>query len=223
MWPLPHLLRSLAFLLFHIPSLTLSNGSMTVATLRYQNKHSSLFQLVESTDNVLCDVVPMSACHILLGRPWQFDRHVMHDGFKKTYSLIIDKEKIILNSLPPNQVHKSKPGVGSEKKRDLLMLSETRVERALSKDKQVLALLMLKSNNSEEVTPLHPKIIPLISQYKNVFPQDLPPASLQSEALSIKLTSFPVLHFQTKRPIDVTLKRPKSFKGKLMSYWLEVM
>jgi len=21
-------------------------------------------------DNVLCDVVPMSACHILLGRPW---------------------------------------------------------------------------------------------------------------------------------------------------------
>jgi len=86
-------------------------------------------------DNVLYDVVPISACHILLDRPWQFDRHVMHDGFKNTYSLIIDKEKIVLNPLPPNQVHKIKPGVGSEKKRDLLMLSETRVERALSKGK----------------------------------------------------------------------------------------
>jgi hypothetical protein len=25
-------------------------------------------------DEVLCDVVPMDACHILLDRPWQFDR-----------------------------------------------------------------------------------------------------------------------------------------------------
>ncbi|XP_056691738.1 uncharacterized protein, partial [Spinacia oleracea] len=25
-------------------------------------------------DEVLCDVIPMDACHILLGRPWQFDR-----------------------------------------------------------------------------------------------------------------------------------------------------
>lgn len=27
-------------------------------------------------DEVLCDVVPMQACHLLLGRPWQFDRKV---------------------------------------------------------------------------------------------------------------------------------------------------
>jgi len=57
----------------------------------------------------------------------------MHDGFKNTYSLVIDKENIVLIPLPPNQVHKTKPGIGSEKKRDLLMLSETRVERALNK------------------------------------------------------------------------------------------
>ena len=59
----------------------------------------------------------------------------MHDGFKNPYSSIVDKEKIILNPLPSNQVHKTKPGLGSEKKRDLLMLSETWVERALSKGK----------------------------------------------------------------------------------------
>ena len=27
----------------------------------------------------------MDACHILLGRPWKFDRGVMHDGRKNTY------------------------------------------------------------------------------------------------------------------------------------------
>jgi len=49
-------------------------------------------------------------------------------------------------------------------------MSETRVERDLSKGKQVLALLVLESNKSEEVTPLHPLVSPLISQYHDVFP-----------------------------------------------------
>jgi len=74
-------------------------------------------------DNVLCDVVPINSRHLLLGRPWQFDRHVMHDGFKNTYSLVVDKERIVLNPLPLNQVHKIKSRVGSEKKRDILMIS----------------------------------------------------------------------------------------------------
>jgi len=71
-------------------------------------------------DNVLCDVVPMSACHILLGWPWQFDRRVIHDGFKNTYSLIIDKEKIVLNPLLPNQVHKTKPRLEVRKRETFL-------------------------------------------------------------------------------------------------------
>lgn len=32
-------------------------------------------------DVVWCDVVPMDVCHLLLGRPWQFDHSVMHDGY----------------------------------------------------------------------------------------------------------------------------------------------
>ena len=39
-----------------------------------------------SKDEVLYDVVPMQVGHILLGRLWQFDRRVMHDGFKNCYS-----------------------------------------------------------------------------------------------------------------------------------------
>jgi hypothetical protein len=31
-------------------------------------------------DKVLCDAVPI---HLLLGRPWQYDRRVTHDGFTK--------------------------------------------------------------------------------------------------------------------------------------------
>ena len=38
------------------------------------------FQIGAYKDNILCDVMPMDICHILLGRPWQFDKSVLHDG-----------------------------------------------------------------------------------------------------------------------------------------------
>jgi hypothetical protein len=38
-------------------------------------------------DRILCDVIPMDVCHLLLGRPWQYDRNVIHDGRKNTYTL----------------------------------------------------------------------------------------------------------------------------------------
>jgi hypothetical protein len=38
-------------------------------------------------DEILCDVIPMDVCHILLGIPWQFDKNVIHDGRKNTYTL----------------------------------------------------------------------------------------------------------------------------------------
>ena len=34
------------------------------------------FSIGRYKDEVLCDVVPMHVGHILLGKPWQFDRKV---------------------------------------------------------------------------------------------------------------------------------------------------
>jgi len=96
-------------------------------------------------------------------------------------------------------------------------LSETRVERALSKGKQLLALLMLESNKSEEKTPLHPLIRPLLSLYEMSFLKIYHPATLPFEALSTKLTSFPVPHSLIRPPIGVIPKRLRNSKGKLMN------
>jgi hypothetical protein len=35
----------------------------------------------------MCDVIPMYVCHVLLGRPWQYDMNVIHDGRINTYTL----------------------------------------------------------------------------------------------------------------------------------------
>ncbi|CAM8960751.1 unnamed protein product [Rhodiola kirilowii] len=48
------------------------------------------------SDETYCDVVPMDACHLLLGRPWQFDRSVVHDGRTNTYSFLFRGKKIVL-------------------------------------------------------------------------------------------------------------------------------
>jgi hypothetical protein len=42
------------------------------------NKHVLVsFSIGRYKDEVLCDVVPMHAGHIQLGKPWQFDRKAM--------------------------------------------------------------------------------------------------------------------------------------------------
>ncbi|KAL4281415.1 hypothetical protein GQ457_03G017050 [Hibiscus cannabinus] len=39
------------------------------------------FSIGKYKDEVLCDVVTMDATHLLLGRPWKYDKKAMHDSF----------------------------------------------------------------------------------------------------------------------------------------------
>lgn len=43
------------------------------------------FEIGKFKDEVLCDVCDMDACHILLGRPWQYDRFVKFGGRNNVY------------------------------------------------------------------------------------------------------------------------------------------
>ncbi|XP_048227255.1 uncharacterized protein LOC125369285 [Ricinus communis] len=63
------------------------------------------FTIGRYSDEVLCDVVPMHASHILLGRPWQFDRRAVHDGFLNRYSFVKDGRKVTLTPLSPKEVY----------------------------------------------------------------------------------------------------------------------
>ena len=55
-------------------------------------------------DKVLCDVVPMEASHILLGRPWKFDKRANHDGYTNKISFMHQDKKIVLKPLSPQEV-----------------------------------------------------------------------------------------------------------------------
>ncbi|KAL3726789.1 hypothetical protein ACJRO7_031655 [Eucalyptus globulus] len=123
-------------------------------------------------DEVVCDVIPMEACHLLLDRLWQFDINAMHDGRKNTYSLHKEQKCITLLPLSPYSIHNNQPGEGNTCKENLF-LSETRVERAISKQKNVFALLVVEKK-SEIERPIHPKMHCLLKEFAYVFPEDLP-------------------------------------------------
>ena len=56
------------------------------------------FQIGRYQDKVTCDIIPMDVCHVLVGRPWKFDRKVVHDGSKNCYKF--DMGAIQHTSLP---------------------------------------------------------------------------------------------------------------------------
>lgn len=57
------------------------------------------FHIESYHDEVLCDIISMDVCHILLGKPWQYDRKAIHDGRKNIYIVTSNENRITLMSL----------------------------------------------------------------------------------------------------------------------------
>ncbi|CAL9236894.1 unnamed protein product, partial [Arabidopsis halleri] len=47
-------------------------------------------------DRMYCDIAPIDVCHLLLGRPWEYDRKITHDGLKNTYRFVWETHQILL-------------------------------------------------------------------------------------------------------------------------------
>jgi len=76
------------------------------------------FSIGNFKDEVLCDIVPMEANHILLGRPWQFDRKVVYDGHTNTYVFSSLGKKFTIVPLPLPQENEDKNKIKDEKEKE---------------------------------------------------------------------------------------------------------
>ena len=86
------------------------------------------------SDKVLCYVVPMHTGHILLGWPWQFDRKVIHDGFKNRYLFVKDYKQITLVPLTPKQIYEDQLKLKREKELKKVAESFKKEEKSESKN-----------------------------------------------------------------------------------------
>ena len=81
------------------------NGSTQVhVPLKMKDQANISFSIDPYQDMIRCDVLPISVCHLLLGRPWQFDRQVIHDGYTNEYSFSQKGKKLKLCPLNPHEI-----------------------------------------------------------------------------------------------------------------------
>ena len=68
-------------------------------------------------DDILCDIVPMQASHMLLGRPWQVDRRLKYNGVSNKYYVKMKERTVTLVPLPPKQAHEDQMKLQKESDR----------------------------------------------------------------------------------------------------------
>jgi hypothetical protein len=74
--------------------------------LRVNHTVTVPFSVGKYNDHVECDVVPMQACQLLLGRPWLYDRDVQIFGRTNKLSFVYKGERISLLPLTPEEILK---------------------------------------------------------------------------------------------------------------------
>lgn len=119
----------------------------------------------------------------------------------KTESFHKEQKCITLASLNPSMILKNQPGLRNTRK--TFFLSETRVEKAISKHKIVIvvALFTVESKKSEIERPFHPKMHFLLKECEDVFLEDLPYGLLPTGGIEHQIGLILVLH-QTKLLIN---------------------
>lgn len=79
------------------------NWPTSAGNLMVQKQARVEFSIGEYKDAVLCDVVSLEVCHLLLGRPWQFDRKAIHDGFTNQICFNLTGRRVTLFPLTPRE------------------------------------------------------------------------------------------------------------------------
>ena len=105
-------------------------------------------------------------CMPLLGRPWLYDRKVIYDGFKNTYSFIKDGVKITLVPCRREDKPKSSTGEGSS------YPSKSQFFQVMDQSPDVFALVLLEENEEQEDIP--PILKPLLEEFQDVVPDEIP-------------------------------------------------
>ncbi|GKA82435.1 hypothetical protein Tco_0789183 [Tanacetum coccineum] len=123
-----------------------------------------LFSIGQSyKDEVWCEVISMDVAHILLGRPWKFDRKTKHDRFQNTYSFKKDGVNITLVPFYSRQTQ----AAGSN-----LFMKKTGFERLMKTTPCVFTLVVVEENNIISEAPL--QVQPLLREFADVIPDDIP-------------------------------------------------
>jgi hypothetical protein len=145
------------------------------------------------SDYADCDVVPMEACSLLLGRPWEYDTDACHHGRSNTYTFRHKDKNITLLPLTLTEI------VQADKDRAASTHKEPTNETEIQQQIKLKAPVMLATKSDllethatdaccyalvckdaffsidDIASTLPASVTNLLQQFRDVFPSELPP------------------------------------------------
>ena len=147
---------------------------------------------------VVCDVIEMDVYHILLGKPWQYDKDVTYKGKANTYSFGWHGKEVVLL---PNSTKATKQKVPNNPQ-TLLTILGPELHQELKKSTCLLALLVKEITKGELDQPLLVYITQLLEEFLDLTPEELPSKLPPLQQFNIVLIYSLVLPYQTYHTIE---------------------
>jgi hypothetical protein len=112
----------------------------------------------------------MDVCHLLLGRPWQYDINVVHDGRKNTYTLENNGRTHMLLPIEDKKVN-------IETSNTILLMSGKELLDEVKKEQDMQFVVVRKPRvilTSTRIDDLSGEIQELLENFANIVVDDLP-------------------------------------------------
>eukprot|EP00253_Pinus_taeda_P002212 PITA_02212 len=128
------------------------------------------FKIGRYKDKIICDIMPMDVCHILLGRPWQYDRKVTHDGVMNCYKFEKDG---VRHTLVP--IKEEKESAETNETKALLVSGKQFLKQVENNE---IGYAVVKKTRSvllhTEITDLPVEIQRMLEEFTDIVVDDLP-------------------------------------------------
>eukprot|EP00253_Pinus_taeda_P015560 PITA_15560 len=127
------------------------------------------FRIGRYKDKIICDIMLMDVCHILLGRPWQYDRKVTHDGVLNCYKF---KKDGVRHTLVPMREEKEAAEVNETKA--LLMSGKQYLKQV--ENSEINYVVVKKTRTvllHTEITDLPIEIQQMLEEFTDIVVDDL--------------------------------------------------
>nr|GFA00082.1 hypothetical protein [Tanacetum cinerariifolium] len=147
----------------------------------------------------------MDAAHLLLGRPWQYDRRVIHDGYKNTYFFITNEVRVVLTLLKPKTL------LQCVKEKDVSFISGACIEKQMFESQMGYVLVVMEESRSR-IVEHNPLVRITLKDFKDVIPNEIPTGLPMREVqhcinLVPAYRMNPKEHEELQRQVDKILKK----------------